>query len=139
MLDVQRSDLVGAVVGSGTMGRGIVQVLAQCGIRTLVFDAKPGAARAAKDSVGQALGKLAGRGYIPESLGVLVEGIADFATIDRILVDAAGFRLGPFGLMDLVGLDVNQSVHKSLFEQYFNEPKYRPSYLLEPRVAAGLL
>ena len=50
MLDVQRSDLVGAVVGSGTMGRGIVQVLAQCGVRTLVFDAKPGAAQAAKES-----------------------------------------------------------------------------------------
>jgi 3-hydroxybutyryl-CoA dehydrogenase len=81
----------------------------------------------------------AGRGYIPESLRVLSEGVADFATIDRILVDGAGFRLGPFGLMDLVGLDVNASVHKSLFEQYFQEPKYRPSYLLEPRVAAGLL
>ena len=64
MLDVQRSDLVGAVVGSGTMGRGIVQVLAQCGIRTLVFDAKPGAAQAAKESVGQALGKLAEKGRL---------------------------------------------------------------------------
>ncbi|HEX5612929.1 MAG TPA: 3-hydroxyacyl-CoA dehydrogenase [Burkholderiales bacterium] len=272
-----RNDLVAGVVGSGTMGRGILQVLAQCGVRTLVFDTKPGAAQSARDSVAQALGKLAekgrvplpevaatlgrievvaslealapasvvveaiieslepkrelfrslesvvgedcilasntsslsvtamaakcrkpgrvagyhffnpvpvmkivevvageltepwvidalvalakryghtpvrckdtpgfvvnhaGRGYIPESLRVLSEGVADFATIDRILVDAAGFRLGPFGLMDLVGLDVNASVHKSLFEQYFQEPKYRPSYLLEPRVAAGLL
>ena len=41
---------------------------------------------------------------MPESLRVLQEGVADFATIDRILVDAAGFRLGPFGLLDLVGL-----------------------------------
>jgi 3-hydroxybutyryl-CoA dehydrogenase len=81
----------------------------------------------------------AGRGYIPEALRALSEGVADFATIDRILVEAAGFRLGPFGLMDLVGLDVNHGVHKSLFAQYFQEPKYRPSYLLEPRVAAGLL
>ena len=64
MLDVQRSDLVGAVVGSGTMGRGIVQVLAQCGVRTLVFDAKPGAAQAAKDSIAQALGKLAEKGRL---------------------------------------------------------------------------
>ena len=277
MLDINRNDLVAAVAGSGTMGRGIVQVLAQCGARTLVYDANPGAARAAKDSIAQALARLAekgriqqadaaaalarievvdalqafapahivieaiveqleakrelfralegivgescilasntsslsvtamaaacrkpgrvagyhffnpvpvmkivevvageltepwvtdalaglaqryghtpvrckdtpgfvvnhaGRGYIPEALRVLAEGIADFATIDRILTDAAGFRLGPFGLMDLVGLDVNHSVHKSLFEQYFQEPKYRPSYLLEPRVAAGLL
>lgn len=277
MLDILRSDLVAGVAGSGTMGRGVVQVLAQCGVRTLVYDAQPGAAQAARASIAEALGRLAekgriaqadadaalarieivdslerfapaqvvieaiveqlaakrelfgaletivspecilasntsslsvtamaaackhparvagyhffnpvpvmkivevvageltdawviealtglaqrfghtavrckdtpgfivnhaGRGYVPESLRVLAEGVADFATIDRILVEAAGFRLGPFGLMDLVGLDVNHSVHKSLYEQYFGEPKYRPSYLLEPRVAAGLL
>ena len=80
----------------------------------------------------------AGRAYVPEALRVLSEGIADFATIDRILVDAAGFRLGPFGLMDLVGLDVSHSVMKSMYQQYFEEPKYRPSFLSEPRVAAGL-
>ena len=65
--------------------------------------------------------------------------MADFATIDRILVDAAGFRLGPFGLMDLVGLDVAHAVMKSMYQQYYEEPKYRPSFLAEPRVAAGLL
>jgi len=48
MLDINRADLVAGVAGSGTMGRGIVQVLAQCGVRTLVFDSKPGAARAAQ-------------------------------------------------------------------------------------------
>jgi 3-hydroxybutyryl-CoA dehydrogenase len=259
------------------MGRGIAQVLAQCGARTLVFDAQPGAARKAKDAIAQALGKLvekrrldaaeaeksvgrieivdaveglapchvvveaivedlsakqklfssleqtvkndcilasntsslsvtamaaackrpgrvagyhffnpvpvmkvvevvdgvrtepwatdaltalarrfghtpvrckdtpgfivnhAGRAFVPEALRVLSEGIADFATIDRILVDAAGFRLGPFGLMDLVGLDVAHAVMKSMYAQYFEEPKYRPSFLAEPRVAAGLL
>ena len=81
----------------------------------------------------------AGRAFVPEALRVLSEGIADFATIDRILVDAAGFRLGPFGLMDLVGLDVAHAVMKSMYQQYFEEPKYRPSFLAEPRVAAGLL
>ena len=81
----------------------------------------------------------AGRGFVPEALRVLSEGVADFATIDRILVDAAGFRLGPFGLMDLVGLDVAHAVMKSMYQQYFEEPKYRPSFLAEPRVAAGLL
>jgi 3-hydroxybutyryl-CoA dehydrogenase len=259
------------------MGRGIAQVLAQCGARTLVYDAQPGAARKAKDSIAQALGKLvekgrlgardadnavgrievidsvdafapchvvveaivedlsakqtlfsslekqvrsdcilasntsslsvtamaaacqrpgrvagyhffnpvpvmkivevvdgvltepwatealaalarrfghtpvrckdtpgfvvnhAGRAFVPEALRVLSEGVADFATIDRILVDAAGFRLGPFGLMDLVGLDVAHAVMKSMYRQYFEEPKYRPSFLAEPRVAAGLL
>ncbi len=81
----------------------------------------------------------AGRAYVPEALRILSEGIADFATIDRILVDAAGFRLGPFGLMDLVGLDVSHAVMKSMYQQYFEEPKYKPSFLAEPRVAAGLL
>jgi 3-hydroxybutyryl-CoA dehydrogenase len=81
----------------------------------------------------------AGRAYVPEALRILSEGVADFATIDRILVDAAGFRLGPFGLMDLVGLDVSHAVMKSMYQQYFEEPKYKPSFLCEPRVAAGLL
>jgi len=277
LLDPNRSDLVAGVAGAGTMGRGIAQVLAQCGARTLLYDAQPGAARKAKDSITQALGKLvekgrlgaadadkalgrleiidtveglapshvvveaivedlaakrglfaalertvkedcilasntsslsvtamaaacrrpgrvagyhffnpvpvmkvvevvdgvltepwatealsalakrfghtpvrckdtpgfivnhAGRAFVPEALRVLSEGIADFATIDRILVDAAGFRLGPFGLMDLVGLDVAHAVMKSMYEQYYEEPKYRPSFLAEPRVAAGLL
>ena len=48
LLDSNRSDLVAGVAGTGTMGRGIVQVLAQCGARTLVFDAQPGAARKAQ-------------------------------------------------------------------------------------------
>ena len=47
--------------------------------------------------------------------------------------------LGPFGLMDLVGLDVSHAVMKSMYEQYFDEPRYKPSFLAEPRVAAGLL
>jgi 3-hydroxybutyryl-CoA dehydrogenase len=277
MLDIQRSDLVAGVAGSGTMGRGIVQVLAQCGVRTLVFDAQPGAAAKAKEAIGKSLagivakgrisqadadatlarieivdalaalkpchlvveaivellapkqelfkalegvvsetcilasntsslsvtamasacarpgrvvgyhffnpvpvmkivevvdGELtepwvgdamvalakryghkpvrckdtpgfivnhAGRGYVPESLRVLQEGVADFASIDRILVDAAGFRLGPFGLLDLVGLDIAHGVMKSMHGQYYGEPKYQPSFLSDPRVAAGLL
>jgi 3-hydroxybutyryl-CoA dehydrogenase len=277
MLDIHRKDLVAGVVGSGTMGRGIAQVLAQCGVRTLVFDAKPGAAQSAKDAVGKTLAGLvqktriskvdadqtmarmeivdslaalkschvvieaivellgpkqelfkaleavvsdacilasntsslsvtamasacarpgrvagyhffnpvpvmkivevvdgeltepwvgdalsmlakryghkpvrckdtpgfivnhAGRGYVPESLRVLQEGVADFATIDRVLVDAAGFRIGPFGLLDLVGLDIAHGVMKSMHAQYYGEPKYQPSFLSDPRVAAGLL
>src|SRR3954469_14373332 len=275
MLDVSRRDLVAAVAGAGTMGRGIAQVLAQGGARTLVYDAQPGAAQKAKASIGQALDRLAekkriadpraildrievvdalgafhaahvvveaivedldakralfaslesigaddailasntsslsvtamaagckrpgriagyhffnpvpvlkivevvdgvltepwvteslsalaqrfghapvrckdtpgfivnhaGRAFVPEALRILSEGVADFATIDRILVDAAGFRIGPFGLMDLVGLDVAHAVMKSMYGQYFEEPKYRPSFIAEPRVAAGLL
>ncbi|MCD6042414.1 MAG: 3-hydroxyacyl-CoA dehydrogenase, partial [Burkholderiales bacterium] len=51
MLDPIRSDLVAGVAGAGTMGRGIAQVLAQCGARTLLYDAQPGAARKAKDAI----------------------------------------------------------------------------------------
>ena len=277
MLDTTRDDLIAGVAGSGTMGRGIVQVLAQCGVRTRVFDSQPGAAQKAKDAIAQSLAMLvgkgrlqqagadaalarieiagrlqdfadchlvveaiveslqpkqellrqlegivggecilasntsslsvtamasacakpgrvagyhffnpvpvmkivevvdgtltepwvgdalcalakryghtavrckdtpgfivnhAGRGFVPESLRVLSEGIADFAAIDRILTDAAGFRIGPFGLMDLVGLDVAHSVMQSMYAQYYDEPKYRPSFVADPRVAAGLL
>ncbi|MGE5639656.1 MAG: 3-hydroxyacyl-CoA dehydrogenase [Clostridia bacterium] len=277
MLDAFRADLVAAVAGAGTMGRGIAQVLAQCGARTLLYDAQPGAAQKGRESIAQALGKLvekgkvaageaekivqrievvaslealkpahvvieaivedleakrklfaaleaivpedtllasntsslsvtamaaackrpgrvagyhffnpvpvlkivevvagvrteawatdaltalakrfghtavrckdtpgfivnhAGRAFVPEALRVLSEGVADFATIDRILVDGAGFRIGPFGLMDLVGLDVNHAVMQSMYHQYFEEPKYKPSFLVEARVAAGLL
>ena len=275
MADFSRSDLVAGVVGAGTMGRGIAQVLAQCGARTLLHDAQPGAAEKARQSIGEALARMAekgrladprgvlarievvaslealspchlaveaivedlgakrtllsgleeivqescilasntsslsvtemaaacrrpgrvagyhffnpvpvmkivevvdgvltepwvgdalvalakrfghtpirckdtpgfvvnhaGRAFVPEALRILSEGVADPAAIDRILVDAAGFRLGPFGLMDLVGADVNHAVMKSMYHQYFEEPKYKPSFLVEPRVAAGLL
>ena len=64
MLDSNRSDLVAGVAGTGTMGRGIAQVLAQCGARTLVFDAQPGAARKAKEAIGQSLGKLVEKGRL---------------------------------------------------------------------------
>src|SRR4051812_38448835 len=67
MLDISRSDLVAGVAGSGTMGRGIVQVLAQCGVRTVVYDAQPGAADKAKASIAQALGRLAEKGRLTAS------------------------------------------------------------------------
>ena len=274
MLDSTRSDLTAGVAGAGTMGRGIAQVLAQCGVRTLLYDAQPGAARKGRDAVAGALARLAekgrvsnpqaitdrievvsgleafapchivveaivedletkkqlfaalervvgeasilasntsslsvtamaaackrpgrvagyhffnpvpvmkivevvdgvlterwvtdaltalaqrfghtpircqdtpgfvvnhaGRAFAPEALRILTEGVADPATIDRILVDAAGFRLGPFGLLDLIGLDVSHAVMKSMYHQYLEEPKYKPSFLSEARVAAGL-
>ena len=56
----------------------------------------------------------AGRGYGTEALRIVSEGIADFATIDRILKDQAGFKLGPFELMDLTALDVSHPVMESI-------------------------
>jgi len=81
----------------------------------------------------------AGRGYGTEALRILGEGIAEFHAIDRILRDGAGFRMGPFELFDLTGLDVSQPVMDSIYHQYYEEPRFRPSPLLLQRKLAGLL
>ncbi len=81
----------------------------------------------------------AGRGYGTEALRIVGEGIADFATIDRILKDQAGFKLGPFELMDLTALDVSHPVMESIYRQYYEEPRYRPSVITAQRLAGGLL
>jgi len=81
----------------------------------------------------------AGRGYGTEALRIVSEGIADFATVDRILRDQVGFKLGPFELLDLTGLDVSLPVMESIYRQYYDEPRYRPSAIAAQRLAAGLL
>jgi 3-hydroxybutyryl-CoA dehydrogenase len=81
----------------------------------------------------------AGRGYGTEALRILGEGVAAFHDIDRILRDCAGFRLGPFELFDLTGLDVSHPVMESIYRQYYDEPRYRPSPVTGQRVNAGLL
>ena len=81
----------------------------------------------------------AGRGYGTEALRIVSEGVADFATIDRILRDQVGFKLGPFELMDLTALDVSHPVMESVYQQYYNEARYRPSVITAQRLAGGLL
>ncbi|WP_411881139.1 3-hydroxyacyl-CoA dehydrogenase [Polaromonas sp. YR568] len=81
----------------------------------------------------------AGRGYNTEALRIVSEGIADFATIDRILRDQAGFKLGPFELMDLTGLDVSHPVMESVYHQYYEEARYRPNVITAQRLAGGVL
>jgi 3-hydroxybutyryl-CoA dehydrogenase len=81
----------------------------------------------------------AGRGYGTEALRVVGERVADFATIDRILRDQIGFKLGPFELMDLTALDVSHPVMESIYRQYFDEPRYRPSVITAQRLAGGIL
>ena len=81
----------------------------------------------------------AGRAYGTEALRIVGEGIADFATIDRILKYQAGFKLGPFELMDLTALDVSHPVMESVYRQYYDEPRYRPSVITAQRLAGGLL
>jgi 3-hydroxybutyryl-CoA dehydrogenase len=81
----------------------------------------------------------AGRGYGTEALRILAEGIAAPVEIDRILREAAGFRMGPFELFDLVGIDVTLAVMESIWRQFYDEPRFRPQPLLRRLVDAGLL
>lgn len=81
----------------------------------------------------------AGRAYGTEALRVLGERVADIATIDNILKDQAGFKLGPLELMDLTGLDVSHPVMESVYSQYYQEPRYRPSVITAQRLAGRVL
>jgi 3-hydroxybutyryl-CoA dehydrogenase len=81
----------------------------------------------------------AGRGYGTEALRIVGEGVADFATVDRILKDQVGFRLGPFELMDLTALDVSHPVMESVYRQYYDEPRFRPSVITAQRLAGGVV
>jgi len=81
----------------------------------------------------------AGRGMNIEGLKVAQESVAPFHVIDAIMREQAGFRMGPFELMDLTGLDVSHPVMESIFEQFYGEPRYRPSPITAVRQAGGLL
>lgn len=81
----------------------------------------------------------AGRGFGTEALRILGENVASVADIDRVLKAAAGFRMGPFELLDLTGLDVSHLVMEAIYHQFYQEPRFRPSPLTAQRVAAGLL
>ena len=72
-----------------------------------------------------------------EALRLLQERIADVETIDRIVRMEGGFRMGPFELMDLVGVDTGLEISKSFYEQSFGEPRWRPSPITARYVAAG--
>jgi 3-hydroxybutyryl-CoA dehydrogenase len=81
----------------------------------------------------------AGRGFYTEGLRIAQEGIAEFSDIDDVLRDgAAGFRMGPFELMDTTGLDVSGVVMESIYQQFYEEPRFRPVAFTRQRMAAGL-
>ncbi|MFA7437797.1 3-hydroxyacyl-CoA dehydrogenase [Castellaniella sp.] len=79
------------------------------------------------------------RPFYAEALRVVEEGAASPEQVDILLTAGAGFRMGPFRLMDLIGNDVNLTVTRSTFQAYFNDPRYRPSLLQAELVAAGRL
>ena len=79
-----------------------------------------------------------GRGFGVEAAHIATEGIAGFVDIDRIMRDVAGFRMGPFELMELTGLDVSQPASVAIYEQCYHEPRYRPAQLMRSRYEAGI-
>lgn len=81
----------------------------------------------------------AGRAFVTEGLKMLAERTADHATLDNILRSCAGFRMGPFELLDLTGLDVSVPVMEAIHAQYYGDDRYRPVALARTRLEAGLL
>ena len=79
------------------------------------------------------------RPFYGEALRLLGEGVASVEQIDQIAKLSGGFRMGPFELMDLIGIDVNFAVTKSVYEQFFHEPRFRPHPLQRQMVEAGRL
>jgi len=77
------------------------------------------------------------RPFYGEALRLLHERAGDVPTIDRIVREAGGFRMGPFELMDLIGHDVSVAVTQSVYDAYAQDPRYKPSLLQQELVAAG--
>ncbi|PHN07203.1 3-hydroxyacyl-CoA dehydrogenase NAD-binding domain-containing protein [Flavilitoribacter nigricans] len=92
----------------------------------------------AKDTPGFIVNRVA-RPFYGEAIRILEEGIADAATIDWAMTELGGFKMGPFALMDYIGHDVNYAVTESVFQAFFYDPRYRPSFTQKRLVEAGFL
>jgi 3-hydroxybutyryl-CoA dehydrogenase len=80
-----------------------------------------------------------GRGFTLEAAHLVYEGVASFADVDRVMRDVGGFRMGPFELMELTGLDVTHPASELIYNQFFHEPRYRPNLIMRARYEAGVL
>jgi 3-hydroxybutyryl-CoA dehydrogenase len=89
----------------------------------------------AKDAPGFIVNRVARHFYV-EALKIAEENVASFEDIDA-LVESTGFKMGPFKLMDLIGVDTNYSVTSSMFEQFNQDPKFRPNRIQKQKVDAG--
>ena len=92
----------------------------------------------AKDTPGFIVNRVA-RPFYGESLRIYEEGIADFATIDWAMKELGGFRMGPFELMDFIGNDINYTVTETVFESFYYDPRYKPSFTQKRMSEAGYL
>lgn len=91
-----------------------------------------------KDTPGFIVNRVA-RPFYGEALRLLGENVASVEQIDSIAKTIGGFAMGPFELMDLIGLDINLSVTQSMHDQFFGEPRYRPHPIQKRMVDSGML
>lgn len=91
-----------------------------------------------KDTPGFIVNRVA-RPFYSEAIKMFEEGFADMATIDWAMREIGGFRMGPFELMDLIGHDVNYVVTETVWEQFYYDPRFRPSITQKRLLEAGLL
>ena len=89
-----------------------------------------------KDTPGFIVNRVA-RPFYGEALRIYEEGIADFATIDWAMVQLGGFKMGPFTLMDYIGNDVNYSVTETVFNAFYFDPRFKPSFTQKRYKEAG--
>ncbi len=92
----------------------------------------------AKDTPGFIVNRVA-RPFYGEAFRIYEEGYADFATIDWAMKDLGGFNMGPFELMDFLGIDVTYAVTESVFTSFYFDPRYRPSFTHKRHLEAGWL
>lgn len=91
-----------------------------------------------KDTPGFIVNRLA-RPFYGEAIRIMEEGIADMATIDWAMTELAGFKMGPFTLTDYIGHDVNYVVTETVFQSFFYDPRYKPSFSQKRLLEAGWL
>lgn len=92
----------------------------------------------AKDTPGFIVNRIA-RPFYSESIRIYEEGIANFSDIDFAFTAKAGFKMGPFELMDFIGNDINYTVTETVWKQFFYDPRYKPSFTQKRLVEAGRL
>lgn len=121
------AEIIAAVRSAPEHIAALKTLIESCGHRGVVAEDQPGF-----------LVNHAGRGLYTEGLRIVEDQCASPEDVDRLMREAAGFKMGPFELMDLTGLDVSGKVMSSIYEQFQQEPRFRPSPLVAPRIAAGL-
>jgi 3-hydroxybutyryl-CoA dehydrogenase len=89
----------------------------------------------ASDSPGFIVNRVA-RLFYTESLKIIEDGVTDFKTVDSLL-KSSGFKMGPFQLMDLIGVETNFAVTTSMYNAFYQDPKFRPSRIQQQKVDAG--